>query len=288
MFDKKWIHLTEEERDKLPEEVRERKVFFLDSKLIKKLDFAKSQKKKNNDSVGIICGEEGSGKSSLGGNIMRYMTNDNFDPKKDMVGADYEDGIKKIEKVKQGGNLMFDEGNAFFLSTEVMKRESRDLHKIFSIFRQKQLFVAIILPSFFRLGSYFALDRSRFLLRTYLKKGRRGSFAYYGDKLKGKLYRIGKPEHNYRVVQPRFRGVFTRCYLLETKDYKNFKSKTLNEALLGARGGKDAKINYFIRKKLHKEIIKNNLDRPLIELCKILNVSESTIVKLKREVKNEN
>ena len=204
-----WKIITKEQKAEMPEEEQE-KVLYLDGKMKEKLDFSQEQRAKNNDVIGIISGKEGSGKSSLAGNIMRYISKDTFNPKKHLIGSDYEDGIRKIEEILHKGFLMFDEGNVFFLSTDVMKRESRDLHKLFSIFRQKNLFVLIVLPSFFRLNSYFALDRSDFLCRTYIKDGQRSYFAYYGTKRKAQLYYKGKEGYNNNAVFPTFRGRLDR------------------------------------------------------------------------------
>lgn len=260
----------------------------LNNLLKKKLDFGKKSRAKNNDVVGIICGAEGSGKSSLGGNVMRYMTDDKFDPTKDMIGSDEEDALSKLQNVPKGGNLMFDEGNVFFLSTETMKRQHRDLHKIFSIFRQKNLFVLIILPSFFRLGTYFALDRSQFLLRTYMKNGERGCFAYYGGKIKDNLYRIGKlKQHDYSVVQPVFRGKFDKCIQLESKEYLKFKEKTLEDTFFVAKK-KKVKTPKEIEIEYRKKIINNNTDLTREQLSNLLGITPRRISQLKKEISLEN
>ena len=169
------------------------------------------------------------------------------------------------------------------MSTEVMKREARDLHRVFSIFRQKNLFVLIVLPSFFRLSSYFAIDRSRFMMRTYLKKGERSYFAYYGNKRKDKLYRLGKQEHNYNVVKPTLRGRFERCYPLETEEYVTFKETTLNKALEGAMQGK-ALSKSQIEKAFIRQIVKDNIDKSMAELASVVPVSERTLYKIKKEL----
>jgi len=259
---------------------------YLDGFLKDKLDFAKKQQAKNNDVVGVICGDEGSGKSAIGGNIMRYMTNDTFDPTKDMIGSDEEDAYNKLEKVSQGGSLMFDEGNVFFLSTETMKRQHRDLHKIFSIFRQKNLFVLIILPSFFRLGTYFALDRSKFVIRTYLNKGNRSFFGYYGNKRKNKLYRIGKKMHDYLVVPPNFRGRFTKCLVLESEEYKKFKMQTLKEQFKIANRVKP-KTPFQLKVETNRRIVKNGGHLTGKELAKALECSEATVKRIRASLKRE-
>lgn len=269
-----WKIITLEEKNLLPEEEKN-KVLYLDGKLKIRLDFAKAQIKNNNDCVGLIEGPEGSGKSSVAGNIMRYMTNDKFDPKVQLIGSDYQDALDKLEMVEDKGALMFDEGNAFFLATETMTREHRDLHKIFSIFRQKNLFVLIVLPSFFRLGSYFAVDRSKFLLRTYLRDGKRGYFAYYGDKRKGKLYRLGRKFYDYNVVKPTIRGRFTQCMTLENPEYKNFKLKTLKEAF--SRAKDKHKSPTEIRREVLNSIINANPSVSSLVLSEMTGIPASTI-----------
>ena len=281
---KVWDIITREEKEKLPEEKRE-KVLYLDGELKKRLDFSKEQIKKNNDCIGIIDGPEGSGKSSMGGNIMLYMTDNKFDPKKHMIGSDYEDALDKLENVKENGALMFDEGNAFFLSTETTTREHRDLHKVFSIFRQKNLFVLIVMPSFFRLGTYFSVDRAKFLIHTYLNKGDRGFFIYFGTKAKNKLYRAGKKEYNHGASPTTFRpGRFTACWALETKEYKAFKLKTLKEAFQRAKP-KRKKTPKEIQKEYRDSIIAENLDKPAKELAEMFGVTSNMINKIKRDLK---
>jgi len=280
-----WKEITQEEKKDLSEEEKE-KVLYIDGKLKKKLDFGLKQQAEDNDVVAIICGDEGSGKSNLAGNCMRYITKDKFNPMNDLIGSDYEDALNKISKVKMKGSLMFDEGNVFFLSTEVMKKENRELHKIFSIFRQKNLFVFIVLPSFFRLNSYFALDRSRFLLRTYLKKGKRSYFAYHGNKNKEKLYKYGKKDKDYHVERPNFRGRFEKCSPLESEDYKKFKLKTLEQSIGGAK--KPKKIcRKDIEKQKIRDIIKLNMDMSTNKLGKIIGLDGSRIRQIKIKMRDE-
>jgi len=167
-----------------------------------------------------------------------------------------------------------------------MKKESRDLHKVFSIFRQKNLFVLIVLPSFFRLNSYFALDRSDFLCRTYLMEGKRGYFAFYGTKRKAQLYWKGKESHNHNAVTPTLRGRFTRCYSLETKEYKDFKLKTLQKSLTIAKAIR-RKTPTEIKRDVIQAMIKKNPEKTSIELSKTLGISSSYIRALRLKEKSE-
>jgi len=282
----KWFVITKEEKDLLPEDVQEKDVMYLDGKLKQKLDFAIKEQANNDDCPIIVSGAEGTGKGAITGNILRYVSKDKYDPKLHMIGSDYLDGLIKLRDAEMYGCLHYDEGNEYFLSTEIMKRESRDLHKIFSIIRQKCLFVVINMPSFFRSQSYFALDRTKFMIRVYKKQGKRGYFAYYGQKKKAKLYTFGKKNHNYNAVSPTFRGRFTTCYLLENLSYKKFKNETLDNAIDGAiESNKKTKpmSQTDIKRKLVKDLILSNPDKSTKELSSILNLSQRRIEQIRKD-----
>lgn len=278
--EKKWITITQFESIEGD--------LYLDGKLRRCLDHYKKQQKKDNDVVIIIAGPEGSGKSTILGDILEYMSDGRFNPSKDLVGANYLDGLEKIDNSKKGSYLGFDEGNSFFLATETVKTEHRDLHKIFSIFRQKNLFVGICLPSFFRLGTYFALDRSVALIRTYLTKGgnERGSFAFYGKSLKDRLYRVGKPFYNDNAVKPKFRGKFTKCFKLENEEYKSFKKVTLSSEIQKAKDKcKKPKTEWQIKMDIKKDLVRNMIDKPTEDVAIALELSERQIQRMKKEIK---
>jgi len=281
------------EWQEIPREERQPTDLYLDGMLKKCLDHYKQVQRKDNDIVLIVSGAEGSGKSTLMANILEYISDSAFDPKKELIGADYLDGLEKIEHTKKQGWLGFDEGNAFFLATETMKREHRDLHKIFSIFRQKNLFVVISLPGFFRIGSYFALDRSAGLLRTYLVDAQRGYFAYYGKKVKDKLYRIGKQGHNENAVRPTFRGRFGKCIKLENEEYKDFKEQTLEDEISKAKdkwrkSNKETLTPKQIEQRVALEVVEKNIEKTGVELGELLNLTPARISQLKRDIKLKN
>ena len=286
--EKKWDIITAEDKGNLSEEEQEQ-VLNLPKRFIGCLNHYKNQiQNENNDVVIIIVGDEGSGKSSLQGNILEYISDGRFDPQKDLIGADYIDGLNKIQNVKRRGWLGFDEGNSFFLATETVKREHRDLHKIFSIFRQKNLFVSICLPSFFRLGSYFAVDRSDGLLRTYLKKGKKGLFVYHGNKSKNKLYRIGKKTYNHLMVRPEIRSKFYKCPKLETEEYKKFKAVTLDiEIRKAVEKSKPPKTENDIKVEQRLQIIRANIEEPTANVAKILGITERRVQQLKKQINEE-
>ena len=257
---------------------------YLDGFLYKKLLFAREQIKKDHDVGGVVCGSEGSGKSSLGGTIMQFMTKNKFNPV-DQIIKDEDDAFRILSNAKRGSAVMFDEGYLLFMSIETMKKSQRDLVKIFSIIRQKNLFFLIVAPSFFRMSNYFTLDRTRFMIRTYVKNNERGRFAYYGDKAKAKLYRLGKKEHDYNAVKPMFRGRFTQCDLLENVEYKKVKEETLMSAFRGAEL-KKPKTEREIWLEKRDEIIKSNMHIDVDTLSGILGVGVKRIYQIRGKIQD--
>lgn len=279
-----WVEITKEEKNLLPQETQDQDVIYVDRLKKKKLDFGKAQQKANSDFTMIYDGGEGSGKSSDAYTDMRYITNDKFDPKKHMVGADFDDAIDKIEAVEDGLGLVFDEGQPLLASNDHMKRESKELHKAFSIMRQKRLAIIIILPSIFRLNTYFAIDRSRFLIHHYVKDGERGYFSYYGGRRKDNLVRMGKKTHDHGVVQPSFRGRFTKCLPLENPEYNKFKRETLMTALRNAKTPKNKpKSEHELKKQIIKDFVIKNPDKTSKELGSFLDVTERRIQQIRKE-----
>jgi len=90
--------------------------------------------------------------------------------------------------------------------------------------RQKNLFVFIVMPTFFDLDKYAAIWRSRGLIHVYTDKGYgRGYFAYYNKDKKKTLYILGKKFYDYKKPTPSFRGRFTNYYVVDEAEYRNRK-----------------------------------------------------------------
>jgi len=249
---------------------------YIDGYLKNKIDFALEQQKKDYDAGGIIVGDEGTGKSTFASNIMLYATKGKFKPTKHII-KDHEEALKVLQEVEEGGAIMFDEGYLLFYSADVLTKNQKAITKIFSIIRQKRLFFLIVAPSFFRLSTYFAVDRTRFLARVYNKPdGARGYFEYWGHKGKSKLFRYGKKKHQYKY--PLFRGRFTKCSLLD-EEYKKIKKETLEKAFTEAGPQKKELTPHQLYRKIRDQAIINGDGIPHKYIAQILDLSVETIKK---------
>lgn len=202
----------------------------IDGFLKKKLDNGLILQSKNWDFPFVIVGEEGSGKSTLAFICGQYLTKMGLKPEN--VGKGNDDIIEKLEKIPNGSLLIGDEGDMLFNSRETMSKEQRKLTKIMKIIRQKNLIFIIVAPVFFDLSKYIAVDRSKFLLRTYVDHNfNRGFFTYWGKRKKIKLYHEGKKLHgSYAKPKAGFYGRFIDYKLSFDMEYQDIKRKTLTEA----------------------------------------------------------
>jgi len=99
--------------------------------------------------------------------------------------------------------------------------------------RQKNLFVIMVLPTFFMLDKYAAIFRAKALIHVYENKGIRGYFRLYNSRLKKLLYLHGKKDYSYshKFVRTRFTGRFYGKFALggdeEEKKYRKKKEEAL-------------------------------------------------------------
>lgn len=210
--------------------------YFIEDKLKRSLDskVIPSLTKKDKDCVIVIDGPEGSGKSTFALQIGKYV-----DPSLDLsrVVFDAESFREAIFKAKKGQCVIYDEAFTGLSSRSSLSTVNRVLVSLMMQMRQKNLFVIIVLPTFFLLDKYVALFRTRALIHVYESGGRRGYYRLYNKKLKKYLYLIGKNTYSYgkgtgkmkifTKNKGRFYGVFALGDEKYEDEYKKKKDKAL-------------------------------------------------------------
>jgi hypothetical protein len=206
--------------------------YYLDHRLKDNLDtkVIKSLQQKDKDCVLVIDGKEGSGKSTLALQVAKYV-----DPSLDLsrVVFDAESFRQAIFKAKKGQAVVFDEAFTGLSSRASLSGINRALVSLMMQMRQKNLFVVMVLPTFFLLDKYVALFRTRALIHVYESSGTRGYFRLYNSKLKKYLYLAGKNTYSYsgHKIRTRFRGRFYGVFALGSDEleekYRTKKSMAL-------------------------------------------------------------
>lgn len=187
--------------------------------------------KKDKDCVIAIDGKEGAGKSWLGLQWCKYI-----DPtfNLDRVVFTPEEFRDAIYKAKKGQAVMFDEAFTGFSSRAALSGVNRTLISLMMQIRQKNLFVVIILPTFFLLDKYISIFRTRVLVHVYESGGRRGYFRLFSGKNK-RLLILDKASRTYSYgvktkKKGRFYGVFALGDGKEEEKYRDKKLKALELA----------------------------------------------------------
>jgi hypothetical protein len=208
--------------------------YYIDDRLKKNLDtkIIPSLAKKDKDRIIAIDGAEGSGKSTLAMQIGKYVDN-SLDLSRVVFSAEeFRDAVFKANK---GQCIIYDEAFTGLSSRSSLSMINRALVSLMMQMRQKNLFVIIVLPTFFLLDKYVALFRTIVLIHVYESRGIRGYFKVYNRKSKKLLYLLGKMTYTYnnKKVHTNFKGRFYGKFALgfdeEEELYRSKKSKALED-----------------------------------------------------------
>lgn len=150
----------------------------------------------NQDRLYIIDGREGLGKSTLAMQLAYY-----FDPTfgiDDIVfnSKSFEKRIRECEKFKA---IVFDEAFNGLSSKGSLSTENKNLIRLLMECRQRNLFIFIVLPTYFMLEKYVAIFRSNALLsvRVSKKNYKLRYYKAYNYHQKKLLYIKGKQMMDY-------------------------------------------------------------------------------------------
>lgn len=213
----------------------EKSNFWIDAPLYEKLKNIKEIQRKGWDAVIIIDGKERSGKSKKGMLCGWFLSDTKLTERNFATGLN--DAAKKIAEIPDGSVLIMDEGSLLFSSKDSSNKAQRQLIKILDVVGQKNLIFIICLPCFFDLNKTIAVRRSLFLLHVYPDdKYNRGNYAFWGEKKKSTLYRMGKKNFDSYAYPPAefvgrfmdFEPPFYNSYI------ENIKKTSLKEVLDGA------------------------------------------------------
>lgn len=199
--------------------------FYMDGYLRTNLDVAKKVIKKDWDMVFLYDGTEGGGKSVKAMQDAYYCDPSLVLDRITFTPNEFRKAIMNAEKYQ---SVVYDEAFTGLSSREAMGAINRILVKMLAEIRQKNLFVFVVMPTFFDLDKYAALWRSRALLHVYCADGfERGYFAFYNSEKKKMLYISGKKYYSYMQPKPNFIGRFTNYYVLDEREYREKKQKSL-------------------------------------------------------------
>lgn len=180
--------------------------------------------KKDFDWVWVVDGSEGSGKSVFAQQLAKVLDPSFCVERMCMTPDEF---TKAILRAKKGQCVIFDEAFVGLSSRASLTEINKLMVSLMMEMRQKNLFVIIVMPTFFMLDRYVALFRARGLFHIYLKYGKRGRWIYFNQKKKRYLYLKGKKLLSYSEPKSQFRGRFMDQYTINEVKYREKKKNAL-------------------------------------------------------------
>lgn len=242
------------------------KSFYMDNRLYTESTtiIRKGIQKKDKDWLVIIDGQEGSGKS-----VFAMLLGKVLDPDLNMsrICMTPQDFTKAILTAKKGQCVIFDEAFTGLSSRGALTEINRVLVSLMMEMRQKNLYVLIVMPTFFELDRYVAIHRSKGLFHVYQNSGRRGFFTYFNEKNKKLLYLKGKKMYDYSYPRTGYYGRFLDQYIIPEQEYRDKKKEALMKKSRSTRAMQ----------------LKSQRDTLMYIMYKTLDVSQRRISQLMRE-----
>jgi hypothetical protein len=219
---------------------------------------------KDRDFVAVIDGEEGVGKSVLAQQLASFLDPDfNLDN----IVFNSDDFMKRIKdpKIKKGACIVLDEAFNAANNRASLTEVNRAMIGVASEMRQRNLFVFMVLPSFFDLDKYFALWRCRALFHVYFTPEERRHYILFPKESKKMLYLLGKKTYNYSKPSAPFPPCeFFNTYTVNEEDYRSKKSDAFKKRTVSNQARK-----WFMQRNSLIKYIFKSLGLTETELAKI-------------------
>jgi len=229
---------------------KKKEEYFIDPIIKEQIkDIKKAVTKKDRDFVMVIDGEEGSGKSVLAQQLAK-----GFDPNFNINNICFNANqfMMRLKNSPKYSCILLDEAynaaNARASLTEV----NRAMVGVATEMRQRNLFVIIVLPSFFDLDKYFALWRCKSLIHVYFdEEGDRGRYIIFPKTAKKYLYLNGKKFYDYSKPKSPYPACrFNNYYTVDETEYRQkkamaFKRRVVSNMAKRWKKQRDGFINEF-------------------------------------------
>ncbi len=255
-------------------ETPEGKEVYIDGYLLSNLQqFKKMVLKDDLDCILLVDGGEGSGKSVLAQQMAKFL-----DPTFCVEDITFSGGQfkKAVIEAKKYKCIVFDEALSALNKMKSISSLNVSVVDLLAEVRQKNLFIIIILPSFFDLTKNVACWRSRALFHVYMKGQtfKRGFFNAYSYDKKLNLFIGGKKFYNYNCATPSFYGRFTNGYAVDELEYRKLKLTNLR-AYAVDDDVEDNKVEKKYRYKLFR-IVDSILEKGMMTKTDIADLVEMT------------
>ncbi len=238
------------------------------------------------DRIYVITGREGLGKSTLAMQLA-YSLDQNLALDNIVFTANQLE--KRITECKQFTAIIFDESFSGLSSKGAISKENKRLVRLLMMMRQRNLFLFIVLPSFFLLEKYVGIFRSTALFNVLVsrKNFKLRYYKVYNYKQKRELYIKGKNLMDYSKpkIPKSYRFYRKLPPTIDEKAYRLKKLVTFRDD--GKEESEESKI--IKQRNFLFYVLKENYDLSYSGIAKLLEeggfgLNESVIGRIVRDV----
>ena len=251
--------------------------YYMEKELKGNLDILKEAIANNWDGLLVVDGAEGSGKSVFTQQLAYYCDPTLNADRICFTPDEFKETVLNAEKFQA---VVYDEAFLGLSSRKAMSDTNHSIVSMLTEIRQKNLYIFIVLPTYFDLDKYVAIWRSRALVHVYANKFERGYFGFYDFKGKKQMYVYGKKFYAYNRKYASFAGTFPDVYTVGKEEYTKKKLASLHKYNKSMESNKEATLHIW-RNRYIMHLYRSNLKVP--EITKFfeqnfkLEISERTI-----------
>jgi len=244
----------------------------MDGYLYQNLEFLHKKIRKNWDSINIVVGKEGAGKTVYSMQMCLIM-----DPtfNLDRVVFNADQFSEAVDNCPKYGAILWDEADD--LSGNWASRIVQAVKSKMKRIRKNNLFIVLATPTFFDLGKYFSIHRADTLSYIYSKGLQRGYWRLYANTTKRLLYFQGKDYWNMDAVKADVHGSFgdlPKDFPIDMELYDD-KKTAATEELMSKKDG--TKVTIEQRHQVIRYLLDNDIPFKATELAVYYNLNETTL-----------
>lgn len=174
------------------------------------------------DIITIIDGLERSGKSTLAHQLALFV-----DPSYTLERTVFNpiEFERAVDKAKIGQAIVFDEAHMGLTRRSSQSVVTKTLINKLTVIGKKNLFIFVLLPSFYELDKYVAVHRSKLLITVRARGAERGYFDLYSGDAKRLRYLKGRKELDPAAGRRSGWGRFVKYFPFDKALYERNKDK---------------------------------------------------------------
>lgn len=233
------------------------------------------------DFVMVIEGDPGTGKSTFALNLLETWYKVILRKKitKEHINCIHQGYVPFLKHYKEMGAYdmnIYDESSKDLNSLDFMKKLSKDLVKLYDVFRCKRFFTVVILPKFFRLNKALREDRIRCVVevpkrKTYKLWAKRGVTLANAFNQGRKMKRMGIIKPMHISCFPDYNGILRAAY----KDQKEGGVDAVLDEVIGSAAQSTASMTLVDAYKTQVAELRDK-GKTLPEIAKELRISVGT------------